>query len=113
MARIDRNGQSPRVELACDKPPKDGEAWATITLDARRVAGSLVMAVVPTFTAAVEAEEDRREKVIEFVTEHGSVSRNKIENGVGGKRGHVRQALDQLAVEGVLGAWVANAPGRG
>lgn len=100
MARVDRKEQSPRVELHCDKPPKDGEAWATITLDARQVARSLVMSVVPTFTAAVEAEKERRKRVLQFVIDHGSVSRNQVEKAVGGKATDVRRTLDQLAMEG-------------
>jgi hypothetical protein len=102
MARVDRKEQSPRVELSCDKPPKDGEAWATITLDARQVARSLVMAVVPTFTAAIDAEEKRRERVLAFVEKHGPVSRNQVERSVGGKAADVRQTLDQLAMEGKI-----------
>jgi hypothetical protein len=102
MARVERDGQAPTVELVCDKPPKDGQGWPSLTLRAEPVAGSLAMALVPPLSAAIEAEDERRERIVAFVAEHRSCSRNRIERGVGGKASAVRSTLDALVAERVL-----------
>lgn len=103
MARVERDGQAPCIDLVCDKPPKDGASWPTITLRSEPVAESLVLALVPPLTAAFDAETERRKRVLAFVVEHGPVSRNRIETSVGGKASAVRSTLDALVVERLIG----------
>ncbi len=102
MVRVERDGQAPRLQLACDKAPKDGEAWPTMTLASRPVGDSLVLDLVPIFSAAADAEKELRERILAFVAEHGPVSKNKVEQGVGGRRGRVRGVLEQMFIEGLI-----------
>lgn len=100
MARVDREGQSPTVQLTCEKSPKDGAPWAPIDLRAEPVAESLVLKAVPRLLASAQAEDERRQRILEFVAEEGPVSQTRVENRIGGKRDRVRETLRQLVDEG-------------
>lgn len=101
MILVRREENAPNVEIACEKA-KDFEAWATITMRRELAEDSLVLAPVPIFQARLQAQDELRERVLAYVREHGPVSKNKIEKGVGGKTVLVRQVIDQLRVEGLL-----------
>ncbi|MGI8800623.1 MAG: AAA family ATPase [Solirubrobacteraceae bacterium] len=102
MVKVERDGQAHRVALVCDKPPKDGEAWPTMTFEREVVGGSLVMKLVPVFRALLDASDEIRKRIVDFVHKHGPVSQTKIEQGVAGKGVLIRRTLGDLVVEGVL-----------
>jgi hypothetical protein len=109
MVRLERDGQSPRVSVTCDKS-KDFDRWAPITLERRPVGDSLVLDELSWFESATTAVQELREKVLAFVGEHGPVSRNRIEQGVGGNSRQVRSTVEQLVAEKALTETVS---GRG
>lgn len=100
MARIEREGLSPRIDLICDKPPKDGEAWPTVTLQREEIADSMVTAMVPVFETVGVALQERRQRILDFLKQNGPSSRNAIEKGVTGNNDQIRAALDQLVMDG-------------
>jgi hypothetical protein len=63
---------------------------------------SLVLAPVPTFQPHRQRYDELRDRVLECVAEHGPMSRNKIEQSVGGKATTVRRIIDQLVLERAL-----------
>jgi hypothetical protein len=63
---------------------------------------SLVLEPVSSFQAAIDAADDVRGHILDFVTEHQPASRSKIEKGVAGRALAVRQTLDALVHEGAL-----------
>jgi hypothetical protein len=101
MVRLERDVQSPRVSVKCDKA-KDFERWAPLTLERRTVGGSLVLDHLSWSEAASDAVRGRREKIITFVRKHGPATQSGIEQAVGGKAVLVREMLDQLVVEQLL-----------
>jgi AAA domain len=102
MIRVEREGNAPTVQLVCDKAPRDGEPWSPLDFAVERVADSLALHRLPMLEAAVQREDDRREKVLAFITEHGPSSQTRIEKGIGGKVTLIRSTLDQLATGGLL-----------
>jgi hypothetical protein len=103
MAKVERDGiTTPRVEVACDKPPKDSEAWPRMTLKLEPVRSSCVLVPQSLVEGQQSTYEQRREQVLRFVEDHGPVSRNKVEEGVGGKAATTREAVVALVNEGLL-----------
>ena len=99
MARLKREEQSQRVELSCDKAPKDGPAWRSMTLATESACGSLVLKPVSPFDAEATAEENRRKRIIEALKEQPQ-TQTAVERAVGGKALLVRQTLERMATDG-------------
>jgi putative DNA primase/helicase len=101
MLRIGRDGQAIEIDLVWDKP-KDFDAWPTIRLHRELVGDSCVLTLVAAPDHRQAAADDRHAAVLAFVAENGPASKNKVEQGVGGKAALVRQTIDLLIREGLI-----------
>jgi hypothetical protein len=91
MVKTRREGNSPRLTLACDKA-KDFEPWDDLTMQRELVGSSCVLCLVE----ASEARDELCERVLAYVVGHGPVSQNAVEKAVPGRAARVREALTSL-----------------
>jgi hypothetical protein len=91
MVKTQRDGNSPRLTLACDKA-KDFEPWDALTLERELVGSSCVLSLVED----AKARDELRDDVLAYVSEHGPVSQNAVEKAVAGRAVKVREALTSL-----------------
>ena len=93
MARVKRDGKSPRLTLTCEKLKDSGE-WPDLGLRLEPAEGSCVLSRV------VGAPDDLPDRVRAFVAEHGPVSTRGVREGVRGRGQAVDEALRGLEAAG-------------
>ena len=92
MAKVQRDGTSPRLDLTCEKL-KDAAGWPPVPLRLEPSAGSCVLSLT---VQAAAAHDDVRDRVLAFVVERGPASKRAVRKAVEGRNAGIDAALKAL-----------------
>jgi hypothetical protein len=98
MAKVVREGKSPRLDLSCDKM-KDAEGWPDLPLRLEQLHGSCIVSLV---AGSEEKRDDLHDRVLAFITEQGPASKRAVRGGVEGSNQRIDQALSALESGGLI-----------
>lgn len=101
MAKMEREGRSPRLKLSCVKV-KDAAEWPPIDLRLEYTAESCVLARVVEPEVAAEQEEQMEAEVLDFVRENGPASKRAIRAAIRGGNTRVDAAVRALEDQGLV-----------
>lgn len=98
LAKVERDGKSPRVTLSCDKL-KDAGEWDPIDLRLEESGESLVLSLI---VEQLQLRDDLRERVLGYVRANGPASKRAIREAMKGRATKVDEALESLESAGSI-----------
>jgi hypothetical protein len=101
MAKMEREGRSPRLTLSCVKS-KDAAEWESIDLRLEPIGDSCVLSRVVEVEDVAEQVAQIEADVLAFVTANAPVSKRAIRGGITGRNPRIDAALEALARRGLV-----------